>query len=118
MVDDDALFRWALTETLSACGHDVVEAADAEGALQAVTSVTTPFDVVLLDFRLPDSSDLALMSRLRRLSPSAQIIVMTSYGTNEILRGALDLGAHSVINKPFEISQVAQLVAGAHASRC
>ena len=117
VVDDEPLIRWSLVETLSVCGFDVVEAGDADGAIAAVTSAAVPFDVALLDFRLPDSNDLALMSRLRRLSPSMRIILMTAYGSPEILQGAVDLGAFCVISKPFEISHVAPLVTQAHASR-
>jgi DNA-binding NtrC family response regulator len=117
VVDDEALIRWSLLETLTSCGHVVVEAGDAASAVQAVTAAAVPFDVVLLDFRLPDSNDLALLSRLRRLAPATRIILMTAYGTPEILQAALDLGAYRVIGKPFELHDVAPLVTQAHASR-
>jgi DNA-binding NtrC family response regulator len=117
IVDDEALIRWSLFETLSGCGHVVVEAGDALGALEAVAAAAVPFDVVLLDFRLPDSNDLALLSRLRRLAPATRIILMTAYGTPEILQAALDLGAYRVISKPFEMNDVAPLVTQAYASR-
>jgi DNA-binding NtrC family response regulator len=116
IVDDETLIRWSLFETLSGCGHVVVEAGDAVGALQAVTAAAVPFDVVLLDFRLPDSNDLALLSRLRRLAPATRIILMTAYGTPEILQAALDLGAYRVISKPFDMKDLAPLVRQAHAS--
>jgi len=117
VVDDEALIRWSLLETLTSCGHAVVEAGDAATAVQAVTAAAVPFDVVLLDFRLPDSNDLALLSRLRRLAPTTRIILMTAYGTPEILQAALDLGAYRVISKPFDMNDLAPLVRQAHASR-
>jgi two-component system response regulator (stage 0 sporulation protein F) len=116
IVDDEALIRWSLFETLSGCGHAIIEAGDAASAVQAVTAAAVPFDVVLLDFRLPDSNDLALLSRLRRLAPATRIILMTAYGTPEILQAALDLGAYRVISKPFDMNDVAPLVRQAHAS--
>jgi CheY-like chemotaxis protein len=70
VVDDEALIRWSLGEILSDCGYEVFEASDAESAVQAVTAAAVPFDVAFLDFRLPDSHDFALMSRVRRLAPS------------------------------------------------
>ena len=57
VVDDEPLIRWSLGETLEQSGHAVVEAGDAESAFRAV-SAGGPFDVVLLDYRLPDSNDL------------------------------------------------------------
>ena len=116
VVDDEALIRWSLVETLSDSGNEVVAVTGAENAVQAVTDAAVPFDVALLDFRLPDSNDLALLSRLRRLTPLTRIILMTAFGTPEILQGALDLGAYCVLNKPFEMTALSPLVTEAHAS--
>jgi two-component system response regulator AtoC len=118
VVDDESLIRWSLVETLSGCGNEVVAVPDGENAVQVVRDAVVPFDVALLDFRLPDSNDLTLLSRLRRLTPATRIILMTAYGTPEILQGALDLGAYCVLNKPFEMNALSPLVAEAHASRC
>lgn len=117
VIDDEPLIRWSLAETLSDCGHEVVEAGDAVAALNAISSAPAPFDVVLLDLRLPDSTDLTLLSRVRRLTPETQVILMTAYGTPEVLQGALDLGAYRVVTKPFEMNEVAALVSEAHAPR-
>jgi len=110
VVDDEGLIRWSLVETLTDAGYNVVAAIDAKSALQIVTEAPEPFDVALLDFRLPDSNDLTLLSRLRRLAPTTRIILMTAYGTPEVLQGALDLGAYCVIHKPFEMSVLSPLV--------
>jgi len=110
VVDDEPLIRWSLSETLADSGHQIVEAGDGSAAVRAVTSSSRPFDVVLLDFRLPDSNDLTLLSRLRRLAPNSRIIMMTAFGTPEMTQGALDLGAAKVVSKPFEISDLASLV--------
>ena len=118
VVDDEALIRWSLVETLSDSGNEVVAVTDAQSALQVVTDSAVPFDIALLDFRLPDSNDLTLLSRLRRLTPMTRIILMTAFGTPEILQGALDLGAYCVLNKPFEMTALSPLVTEAHASRC
>jgi two-component system response regulator AtoC len=113
VVDDEALIRWSLVETLADAGHEVVEASDGATAVKAVSEQGRPFDVVLLDFRLPDSNDLNLLARLRQLAPRAIIIMMTAYSTPEVVDGALALGAYRVIGKPFEIGRLAALVAEA-----
>lgn len=110
VVDDEPLIRWSLAETLSDAGHRIVEAGDGREAVQAVMTAPRPFDVVLLDFRLPDSNDLSLLSRLRRLVPHARIILMTAFGTAEMTKGALDLGAYDVVAKPFEMADVERWV--------
>lgn len=115
VVDDEPLIRWSVSETLSDCGHEVDEAADARSALASARG-RGPFDVVVLDFRLPDSNDLELLSTLRSLMPKAQVILMTAFGSPEITQGALDLGAYSVVSKPFEVSDLASLIVEAHTS--
>lgn len=117
VVDDEALIRWSLVETLSDAGYDVIAVTDAESAVRVVSDSAAPFDVVLLDFRLPDSNDLTLLSRLRRLTPATRIILMTAYGTPEMSQEALDRGAYCVLNKPFEMNALSPLVTEAHASR-
>jgi len=115
VVDDEPLIRWSVSETLAEAGYHVVETGDANAARKAVDE-DQPFDVVLLDYRLPDSDDLSLLASIRRASPSAQVILMTAFGRPEVVRGALDLGAYQVINKPFEMQAIADLVAQAHAA--
>ena len=117
VVDDEALIRWSVAETLSDQGYDVVESGDGAAARSAVRNAATAFDVVLLDFRLPDSEDLTLLASLRQASPQTKIILMTAYGTPEVVRGALELGAYRVVSKPFEMQDVANLVAEAAAAR-
>jgi DNA-binding NtrC family response regulator len=115
VVDDEALIRWSLSETLEGLGHKVVEASNAAEAVQCVKT-SGPFDVVLLDYRLPDSNDLELLSRIRTLAPSSAVIMMTAFGTPEVTSGALGLGAYRVIPKPFEVHDIASLVLQAHAA--
>ncbi len=117
VVDDELLIRWSLSETLSNAGHSVTEAADRVSALDVLRGPARPPDVVVLDYRLPDSNDLGLLSEVRRLAPSAQVIMMTAFGTPEMTKGAMDLGAYRVVSKPFEIHDFADLVLQAHAAR-
>ena len=102
VVDDEPLIRWSISETLGAAGHQVTEAQDAASALKALADVRGP-DLVLLDFRLPDSDDLGLLARIRQIAPAATVILMTAFGTSDITAGALQLGASRVLNKPFNM---------------
>lgn len=116
IVDDEPLIRWSLAETLGESGHSVVEAGDAAGAVRSVSAGSAPFDVVLLDYRLPDSNDLGLLSTIRTLTPKSAVIMMTAFGTPEVTTGALALGAYRVVPKPFEVHDMAALVLQAHAA--
>lgn len=109
VVDDELLIRWSVSETLSDLGYDVEQAGDAGAALRIVTTAARPFDVVVLDLRLPDMHDLSLLGTLRQLLPSAALILMTAFGTAEIVKDAQALGA-TVLSKPFELDELTRLV--------
>jgi DNA-binding NtrC family response regulator len=117
VVEDETLIRWSIAETLAQKGHRVVEASDARGAVQALSSEPEQIDVVLLDCRLPDSDDLGLLKNVRRLSPESAVVMMTAFGTPEVTKDALDLGAYRVLNKPFDIHGIEPLLQEAHDSR-
>lgn len=111
VIDDEPLIRWSVAESLADLGFDVEQAADAASGLRAVTTSATPFDVLIVDLRLPDMDDLSLVGTLRQLAPRATLVVMTAFGTPEIVAQAEDLGA-TVLNKPFELDELKDLVAG------
>ena len=116
IVDDEPLIRWSLSETLTDSGCRVDEAADAQSAMRLLTGSGAPFDVVLLDYHLPDSHNLSLLSAIRQIAPRAAVIMMTAFGTPEMSRGALELGAYRVLAKPFEVHDMPDLVLQAHTS--
>ena len=109
VVDDELLIRWSVSETLSELGFDVEQASDASAALRAVSTAALPFDIVVLDLRLPDMKDLSLLGTIRQLLPGAALILMTAFGTPEIISDAQALGA-MVLNKPFELDELKRLV--------
>ena len=111
VVDDDPLIRWAVTETLGDLGYRVTQAVDGHGAAAAMLG-PEPFRFVLLDVNLPDCDDLSVLTRLRSLSPETPMIVMTAHGTEEMTRHALEIGAMTILNKPFELNDLADLVTG------
>lgn len=110
VVDDEPLIRWSVTETLADLGLDVEQADSASTALQAITTAALPFDVVVLDLRLPDMSDLSLLATIRQLIPETPIVLMTAFGTPELLAQARKLGVIGVLNKPFELSELGRIV--------
>jgi DNA-binding NtrC family response regulator len=117
VVDDELLIRWALREALEAQGYVVIEAADASGARSAIIHGGPVPDAIVLDYRLPDSNDLGLLTTIRRSAPAAVVIMMTAYGTADMITGALDLGAYRVVSKPFEVDHIVDLVGTALAAR-
>ena len=112
IVDDEPLIRWSIGQTLVERGHHVTETGDAAGARSALRDGAA-FDIVLLDYRLPDSNDLSLLASIRRSDPAPRVIMMTAFGRPDMIRDAIVLGAFCVVNKPFELHAMADLVASA-----
>jgi two-component system, NtrC family, response regulator AtoC len=112
VVDDERLIRWSVAETLSSRGMKVTQAWDGATTLK-VLETEPPFDVIVLDLRLPDVDDLSLLEKIRERSPSTAVVVMTAFGSPEVKERALAIGARQLINKPFEMGDMAAAVEGA-----
>jgi two-component system NtrC family response regulator len=110
VVDDEALIRWSLAESLTNAGYHVLEAHDRTGALRFFERVPPGIAAVVLDLRLPDSQDLGLLRRIREASPDCRVIVMTAYGTPELVEEALKVGAVGVVDKPFDLDRMVDLI--------
>lgn len=115
VADDEALIRWSVAETLSDLGMNVQQAGDAAATLAAIDEAGDEFDVVILDLRMPDVDDLSLLAKVRRLLPSATVILMTAFGTPEIVAGARELGVRAVLSKPFELDRLRRLLGSSSA---
>jgi DNA-binding NtrC family response regulator len=113
VIEDEALLRWSLVEILRRRGHGVLEAATAAEARNAIRETSSPVDVVLLDLRLPDSNDLALLEDIHRHSPGSAVVLMTAYATPDVVHDALERGAYCVISKPFDLHEVEPLMRNA-----
>jgi DNA-binding NtrC family response regulator len=110
VVDDEPLIRWSLRRGLVKRGHRVVEAGGAGEALARLAAEPGRFQVIVLDYRLPDRQDLSLLREIREIAPKCAILMMTAYGEAQMRAEALALGARVVIDKPFQVNAVVALV--------
>ena len=110
VVEDELLIRWSIAETLAQAGHTVLEAPDGASAIRALQNDGQRIDAVVLDYRLPDSDDLTLLSTIRRLSPASAVVMMTAFGTPEMEQGAFALGVYEVLHKPFDMHHLEPLL--------
>jgi DNA-binding NtrC family response regulator len=101
------LIRWSISETLQE-GY-AVRAADSAAQAMAEIERTVP-DIVLLDYWLPDSTDLSLLAKIRRRAPAATVIMMTAHGGPSTEAAAVELGALRVMSKPIDMRDVAPIV--------
>ena len=107
VVDDEALIRWSLTERLKAEGYDVLEADTGQAALEQLAEGV---DLVLLDYRLPDTDGVTILRKIKELDPDILVILLTAYASVETAVEAMKLGAYHFANKPFNLDEVAAMV--------
>jgi DNA-binding NtrC family response regulator len=106
IVDDDALLRHSLAARFSDDGYDIVEAAT---AAEAVEAISPDVDLALLDFHLPDGDGLSILRTLKERSPDTVVILMTAFSSVENAVAAMKLGAFHYVNKPFDLDEISLL---------
>lgn len=106
IVDDEARVAFFLREGLCGLGDEykVDIAKSAESALERMRC--QPFDLLVVDLRLPGISGLDLLKRARDTSPYTKTILITAYGSPEIEREAYRLNAYRYLHKPFRIEEL------------
>jgi len=111
IVDDNELVCLGLGRTLSRRNivHHSVE--DGKNALSEVRG--TFYDLVFLDIHLPDANGLDLMQEIRRISPGTKIVILSSDGAENNVRRALAAGALRFMEKPYDNSEVMEVLEAA-----
>jgi len=109
VVDDDKNIRRTLSTALESAGHSVQQAADAAGALAAL-SKEPDIALVLTDFRMAEMNGLELLERIKQQHPDTLVILMTAYATVESAVAILKAGAYDYLAKPFSLDRVRQAV--------
>jgi len=108
VIDDERLVRNSMGRALRDEGYEVAAAASvAEGF--ARFEAFRP-QVVVLDIRLPDGSGLDLLPRLRKIDPSAQVVVVTAFGEEQTAARAMKLGAADFLKKPYDLGELRHAV--------
>ncbi|MEO5822920.1 MAG: sigma-54 dependent transcriptional regulator [Vicinamibacteraceae bacterium] len=110
VVDDEQLIRWSLSERLRADGYAVVEASTGQEALDRVADGV---DLVLLDYKLPDTDGVTVLRQIKEHDPDIIVILLTAFATVETAVGAMKIGAYHFANKPFNLDDISLTVAKA-----
>jgi len=108
IIEDEEGVRTALQKrlVLSDCAAEV--AATGEEGLQHLGE--TPADLILLDYRLPDTDGLRLLEKIRRRWPDTLVVIMTAYTNVDVAIQAIRLGAYDYVSKPFSLDEMMVVV--------
>ena len=103
-VDDEDSQRALLAGYFEKRGHPITQAGTGEEALRLAKD--KPPSVAVVDMKMPGMSGIELIGRLLELEPSAQIIVLTAFGSVETAVAAMKAGAFHYQTKPVELDEL------------
>src|SRR3954466_2428771 len=115
IIDDEAAIRESLETLLDLEGYAIESAESGEEGLARLAA--RPFDLVLLDFALPDMNGLEVLAEIRDRDPQLAVIMITAYGTVENAVRAVQAGATNFIQKPWDNEKLLADVRAAVARR-
>ncbi|MEI6153032.1 MAG: sigma-54 dependent transcriptional regulator, partial [Deltaproteobacteria bacterium] len=104
IVEDEDVQRLLLEDLLGKEGFNAAGAGNGADALLVFKE--RPIDIVLLDFKLPDTDGLTLLKQFKGINPEAEIIMITAYGSIENAVDALKSGASEYLTKPIDLEDL------------
>jgi two-component system response regulator FlrC len=107
VVEDDAVLREALVDTLRAADLSALSAPDAPAALRLLQS--EEIALVISDVQMPGPNGYQLLSSIKRLRPDLPVVLMTAYGTVAQAVSAMREGATDYIVKPFDAQALIEM---------
>jgi len=108
VVDDEPQIRDILRRKLEKSGYGVWEAANGQEAIDELRA--GKFDLVLADILMPEKDGLEVIMFIQREQPSVKCVAISAPSNKVFLQSAQLLGATRIIEKPFEIQEVENVV--------
>jgi CheY-like chemotaxis protein len=110
VVDDEEPVRSLVTAILHAAGFRVHAAANGPEALDLFSSHPGDFDLVILDYVMPDMDGTEVMRELRRLVPSVKVILSSGHSSCFDLRDLVAAGVTAFLPKPYRPQDLLRVV--------
>lgn|GEM_PF-2107245 len=109
VVDDEKNIRFTVVHALRTSSFQVDAAASGVEGLDLFRR--NPYDLLLIDLRMPGMTGLEMLREIRRTSPTMPpAVIVTAYGVPQQLLEAASLGAIDCIRKPFSIQVIRSMV--------
>lgn len=103
-IDDEVMILDAMKVIFEEMGYEVDVYPDSrEGLAEAIR---TPYDLVLVDVRMPAKNGAEVAEELLKARPDAKLLVITAYPDDPLATRALKAGAIGLVRKPFEIARI------------
>jgi DNA-binding NtrC family response regulator len=103
IIDDEASVQESLKIILAYHGYFVSIASTGAEGIDRLKS--QHFDLLILDLKMPDQDGFEVLKWVRKAFPTLKVIIITGFGTLDIARNALALGAINYFDKPIDIER-------------
>ena len=110
IVDDEEDITWAISKCLSNMNFNFNIFCVNNGDKAYELLCRKSFDLVVTDIRMPGRNGLQLVLDARKIHAPIKVIIMTAYGSQEVMERADILGSYFYIEKPFDISYLKQVI--------
>ena len=107
VVDDEPDTCANLSDILTDMGYQVDVACEGVKALELVRE--KPYDIALLDLKMPGMDGLELYRRIKELRADTVAMIVTAYASDATAKAALDAGAWRILSKPVDLQQLLRL---------
>lgn len=110
IVDDHAILRMGLSSLINATGDCTVVGEAADGEEGVARALALRPDVVIMDLMMPRLSGVEATQRLHEALPSVRILILTTYGTSDVIARALESGAAGAVMKNCDFGEIVKAV--------
>ena len=107
VIEDNKEMCWELENIFENEGYNVWTVTTGEEALKKIEE--NDIDLIVMDYKLPDMSGERILKFLQAADVKINMIVISAYGTSQMKRKILALGAAIFIDKPFKISELTKI---------
>ncbi|KAB2659161.1 nitrogen regulation protein NR(I) [Brucella tritici] len=108
VADDDAAIRTVLNQALSRAGYDVRVTSNAASLWRWVAAGDG--DLVITDVNMPDENAFDLLPRIKKMRPDLPVVVMSAQNTFMTAIRASEAGAYEYLPKPFDLTELINIV--------
>ncbi len=108
IIEDEKLIRWSLRQRFDEEGYIADEAETGKKGLALLKENT--YDLVTLDYRLPDITGLKVLEEIRNFDRDLVVVMITAFSNVEDAVHAMRLGAFDYIAKPFKMEELMMLI--------
>ncbi|MDO9262979.1 MAG: response regulator [Desulfosalsimonadaceae bacterium] len=115
IVDDEAHFCRSLLKILSARGISAFAVNRGEDALEEI--VRNPYDVVLLDVKMPGISGIEVLKRMKEKGIKAEVIVLSGHASVDTAVEIVKYGAYDYLLKPCDTDELLVKISNAYEQR-